>query len=59
MEIKLAVITCTLLFTSNLISGIYTDEDALLNKFLGSPLFALTAILVIVAVAFLYRKIRK
>ncbi|MEM2780635.1 MAG: hypothetical protein QW791_07210 [Candidatus Bathyarchaeia archaeon] len=48
----------TFLSMSALVSGIYAD-DTLLNQFLGSPLLALAAIIVIVVIAFLYRKVRK
>lgn len=42
-----------------LINCVYAAEDLPLNQFLGSPLLALAIIVVIVLIAFLYRKIRR
>ncbi|MEM2281343.1 MAG: hypothetical protein QXZ68_05070 [Candidatus Bathyarchaeia archaeon] len=53
MKNRLASMICALM------SGFYAGEDSLLNQFLGSPLLALVAIIIIVVMALLYRKIRK
>ncbi|MCS7125074.1 MAG: hypothetical protein NZ932_06670 [Candidatus Bathyarchaeota archaeon] len=59
MNRKLALFVCSLFFACTLINGVYAEEDSFLNQFLGSPLLALTATIIVVAVAFLYRKLRK
>ncbi|MEM0058455.1 MAG: hypothetical protein QXK29_04610 [Candidatus Bathyarchaeia archaeon] len=52
-------LTIWVFLASALINGIYADENSLLNQFLESPLLSLTAIIIIVVTASLYRKIRK
>jgi len=42
-----------------LVSRVYAADETFLDKFLGSPLLILAAVIVIVAVAFVYHKIRK
>ena len=41
-----------------LTDGVYA-EDSFVDQFIGSPLLILTGIIVIVAVAFVYHRIRK
>jgi hypothetical protein len=59
MKKNLATIVCIFLLVFTLINRVYAAEDSLLNQFLGSPLLALAAIIVIDVIAFLYRKVRK
>lgn len=59
MKKNLATIVCIFLLVFTLINRVYAAEDSLLNQFLGSPLLALTTIIVIDVIAFLYRKVRK
>ena len=54
-----AIVFCTLLLASTLISHAYAAEESPISKFLGSPLLILAAIIIIDIIAFLYRKIRK
>ena len=42
-----------------LINSVYAADESFADQFLGSPLLILVAIVVIVAVAFVYHKIRK
>ena len=42
-----------------LVSFIRTADESLLDQFLGSPLLALATIAIIVAIAFIYRKVRR
>jgi cadmium resistance protein CadD (predicted permease) len=51
----------SLLFSSlfALVSRVNATDETFVDKFLGSPLLILAAVVVIVAVAFVYHKIRK
>jgi cadmium resistance protein CadD (predicted permease) len=42
-----------------LINRVYAADESFADQFLGSPLLILVAIVVIVAAAFVYHKIRK
>jgi cadmium resistance protein CadD (predicted permease) len=46
-----------LLFT--FINSVSAEEEPFVNKFLGSPLLVLVAIIVIDVIAFVYHKIRR
>jgi hypothetical protein len=41
------------------IGNVYAADESFTDQFLGSPLLILTATIVIVAVAFVYHKIRR
>ena len=54
-------VLCSILLLSVLFAltkGVYA-EDSLVDQFIGSPLLILAGIIVIVAVAFVYHRIRK
>ena len=54
-------VLCSILLLSGLFAltnGVYA-EDSLVDQFIGSPLLILAGIIVIVAVAFVYHRIRK
>ncbi|MEM3566366.1 MAG: hypothetical protein QXK18_05790 [Candidatus Bathyarchaeia archaeon] len=53
------IIVHILLLVSAFTNRVYAAEESLPNKFLGSPLLILTAIIIIDIIAYLYRKIRK
>jgi hypothetical protein len=53
------IIFCALLLVLTSVNHAYAAEESPINQFLGSPLLALAAIIVIDVIAFLYRKIRK
>jgi cadmium resistance protein CadD (predicted permease) len=55
----MALVFSLLFFLFALVSRVYAADETFLDKFLGSPLLILAAIIVIVAVAFVYHKIRK
>ncbi len=57
---KRSVLCSTLLlsFLCALTNSVYA-EDSLVDQFIGSPLLILAGIIVIVAVAFVYHRIRK
>jgi hypothetical protein len=59
MRKTLTTIICIILLGFALVNRVYAAEESPINQFLGSPLLALTAIIVIDIIAFLYRKIRK
>ncbi len=50
---------CLVAFLSTLISTVYAVDESIVDQFLGSPLLALTVIIIIVIIAFIYRRIRK
>ncbi|MBS7615673.1 hypothetical protein KEJ45_00520 [Candidatus Bathyarchaeota archaeon] len=54
----LAVSVLFLAFTL-MINHVYAAEESPINQFLNSPLLALTAIIIIDIIAFLYRRLRK
>ena len=59
MKKPLALASFGALFLSVLISFAYAENESIANQFLGSPLLALTVVIIIVAVSFVYRRIRK
>jgi|YelNatPaOPRAMG01_1025707.scaffolds.fasta_scaffold00413_19 hypothetical protein len=59
MKKKLAVFI-TFLLALNLVSeALAAESEPPMDSFLGSPLLALTAIIVVDVIAFLYRKLRR
>jgi len=58
MKMQLASVLCLAMF-SFMISSVHAENESVLDKFLGSPLLALTVLIIIVVIAFIYRKIRK
>jgi hypothetical protein len=56
-QMALAFASVFLMFA--LINRVYAADESFADQFLGSPLLILVAIIVIVAAAFVYHKIRK
>lgn len=56
-KIKLSLYILFLLFM--LINSVVAQEEPFVDKFLGSPLLVLVAIIVIDIMAFIYHKIRR
>jgi len=56
---KTALTLCFSLLMFALVGRVRAANESFADQFLASPLLALTAIIVIVAVAFVYHKIRK
>jgi len=56
-KIKLSLYILFLLFM--LINSVVAQEEPFVDKFLGSPLFVLVAIIVIDSIAFVYHRIRR
>lgn len=56
-KIRLSLYILFLLFT--LINSVVAQEEPFVDKFLGSPLLVLVAIIVIDIIAFIYHKIRR
>jgi hypothetical protein len=56
-KIKLSLYSLFLLFMS--INSVHAEEEPFVDKFLGSPLLVLVAIIVIDIIAFVYHKIRR
>ncbi|MGD0496103.1 MAG: hypothetical protein ABSB28_08680 [Candidatus Bathyarchaeia archaeon] len=50
---------CALVLLSALIGTVRAADDSFTSQFLGSPLLALVALVVIDVIAFVYHKIRK
>ena len=50
---------CILFFMLALVTRVYAADESFADRFLGSPLLILAGIFVIVAVAFVYHKIKK
>jgi uncharacterized membrane protein len=59
MKRQTALVFCFLLMMAASIGHVYAADESFTDQFLGSPLLILTAIIVIVAVAFVYHKMRK
>ena len=55
----MALVFSLLFFLFALVSRVYAADETFLDKFVGGPLLILAAIIVIVAVAFVYHQIRK
>ncbi len=53
------VLLLSLLLVVCRLNGIAYAEDTFVDRFIGSPLLILTGLLVVVAVAFVYHKLRK
>ncbi|MGB8779092.1 MAG: hypothetical protein WCD81_00385 [Candidatus Bathyarchaeia archaeon] len=50
---------CALILLSALIGTVRAADESFASQFLGSPLLALAALVVIDAIAFIYHKMRK
>jgi hypothetical protein len=59
MKRHVPLLSASVLFAVCALSSVVYAEDSFVDKFIGSPLLILAALLVIVAVAFAYHKIRK
>ncbi|MBS7647864.1 MAG: hypothetical protein QXK93_01330 [Candidatus Bathyarchaeia archaeon] len=60
MKEKLIVTFLALaLLVFSVVDRVYAIEESVVNQFLGSPLLALTAIIIADVIAFIYRKIKK
>jgi len=59
MKRQVALVLCLLLFLFTLIRSVNAAEESFADRFLGSPLLVLVAIIVIDVIALVYRKIRK
>jgi hypothetical protein len=59
MKRRMALAAHSLFFLSALISHVNAADQSFADQFLGSPLLILAALIVIDAIAFVYRKIRK
>lgn len=57
MRMRLASVSSLAMFS--FMSCVYAENGSVADRFLGSPLLALTVIVVIVVIAFIYRRIRK
>jgi hypothetical protein len=53
------LLPASILFAVCALNSVVYAEDSFVDKFIGSPLLILASLLVIVAVAFAYHKIRK
>jgi hypothetical protein len=59
MKRRILLLSALLLFAFCGLSNVAFADDSLVDKFIGNPLLILAALLVIVAVAYAYHKIRK
>ena len=59
MKTRTATFLSVLFFSCVMIEIVSAAEEGYVDKFLGSPLLILVAVLIIVGIAFVYHKIRK
>jgi len=59
MNRRIALASYLLLFLFTFVSTVNATDESFTDKFLGSPLLILVAIIAIDIVAFIYHKIRK
>jgi hypothetical protein len=59
MKRLVLLLSTSLLFVVWGLSGVAYAEDTFVDKFIGSPLLILAGLLVVVAVAFAYHKMKK
>ena len=59
MKRQMALVFASVFLMFAWINRVYAADESFADQFLGSPLLILVAIIVIVAAAFVYHKIRK